>query len=673
MSSAASMPPQHLIDKLNLLHTLLTHLPASLPLSPASSSYHFVLSNDNIEDRGVFGAVSRCLEICFGQRRDGIITFTERGPRTESLVSMLKEALTKMSQGDCDAFEDAWLNRLIEGAQNSGARLPKRKQIESAETGKLPALKKLKTAVADIDADNENLSVHHASQEIMHTTLPKPLTRSSLFQPPKLKQSTLFFTKDTRTEEEKHAAMLHQMKKAEEAQKEVEAQAEQKRVKKLDKKRKQGREHQQRYRNRRKGLVESDSNSDGSSESEEPAQTSQRAVSDLAAWRDLRNGTQGGETKLEAKRVNWFHPLLWPAINQAMRRAGWSSQGAVDILQRERPELYSSLHRGTIHRWKKEGENDWSERTWAKIMNRHALVASGRAGALTKFPDLISEIKSALEGLRTSGLVVNVQIARSIMLSLIQKNHPEILTSQFRCTESYVRTFFQSVMDWTPRVGTRAAIHLPSDADDLCERAFFQLAYCMKWENIPAKLVINFDQQGIFLLPSASKTYHKKGDRQVDVVAKDEKRAFTLCVASTAAGDFLPFQCVWAGKTDGSLPSRNAPGMSEALENGFHFTVAASEKSPRSHFSTLKTMKEWIREILVPYRKKVIDEDPGLSDDQKAVLYIDVYPLRDLLKHTSLCKPKKVVIWSKRLGQNQQRRNTIFWRSVLQAEILTRP
>ncbi|KAJ3736760.1 hypothetical protein DFJ43DRAFT_1193446 [Lentinula guzmanii] len=269
MSSAASMPPQHLIDKLNLLHTLLTHLPASLPLSPASSSYHFVLSNDDIEDRGVFGAVSRCLEICFGQRRDGIITFTERGPRTESLVSMLKEALMKMSQGDCDAFEDAWLNRLIEGAQDSGARLPKRKQIESAETGKLPALKKLKTAVADIDADNENLSVHHASQEIMHTTLPKPLTRSSLFQPPKLKQSTLFFTKDTRTKEEKHAAMLHQMKKAEEAQKEVEAQAEQKRVKKLDKKRKQGRERQQRYRDRRKGLVESDSNSDGSSESEE--------------------------------------------------------------------------------------------------------------------------------------------------------------------------------------------------------------------------------------------------------------------------------------------------------------------------------------------------------------------------------------------------------------------
>ncbi|KAJ3813043.1 hypothetical protein F5876DRAFT_87306 [Lentinula aff. lateritia] len=152
-------------------------------------------------------------------------------------------------------------------------------------------------------------------------------------------------------------------------------------------------------------------------------------------------------------------------------------------------------------------------------------------------------------------------------------------------------------MDWAPRVGTRAAAHLPTDAEDLCERAFFRLAYCMKWENIPPKL-------GIYLLPSASKTFAQRGERQVSVVAKEEKRAFTLC-------DFLPFQCVWAGKTAASLPSDNAPGMAEA---------PASEKSPRSHFSTLKTMIEYVKE-------RVIDEDPHLDNDQKAIFYIDIYPV----------------------------------------------
>ncbi|KAE9389405.1 hypothetical protein BT96DRAFT_834952, partial [Gymnopus androsaceus JB14] len=157
--------------------------------------------------------------------------------------------------------------------------------------------------------------------------------------------------------------------------------------------------------------------------------------------------------------------------------------------------------------------------------------------------------------------------------------------------------------------------------------SFFQLAYCAKWENILLKLIINVDQQGIYILPRDSKMFAPKGDCQVDIVAKGEKCAFTLLVASSATGDFLPFQCVWAGKTKNSLPSLNAPGMEEALKHGFHFAFAPSATSPWSYFSTVKTMIEWIKNILIPYIRKVIAEDPALNDDQKAILYIDVYPV----------------------------------------------
>ena len=74
-------------------------------------------------------------------------------------------------------------------------------------------------------------------------------------------------------------------------------------------------------------------------------------------------------------------------------------------------------------------------------------------------------------------------------------------------------------------------------------------------------------------------------------MAKDEKRAFTHLVASTADGDFLPFQQVWAGASVQSLPSQNAPRMQDALDRGFNFVFAKSNKKT-SHFSTLKTMKE---------------------------------------------------------------------------------
>jgi hypothetical protein len=43
-------------------------------------------------------------------------------------------------------------------------------------------------------------------------------------------------------------------------------------------------------------------------------------------------------------------------------------------------------------------------------------------------------------------------------------------------------------MDWSPRKGTRAAAHLPPNAEDKCEEAFFRQVYAMKWHNIPPKV-----------------------------------------------------------------------------------------------------------------------------------------------------------------------------------------
>lgn len=114
----------------------------------------------------------------------------------------------------------------------------------------------------------------------------------------------------------------------------------------------------------------------------------------------------------------------------------------------------------------------------------------------------------------------------------------------------------------------------------------------------------------------------------MDITGRDEKRAYTLCVRTTPTGAILPFQQVWSGKTRGSLPRANANGMAEAKELGFDFAVADSKKKT-SHFSTLKTMKEWMINVLKPYISDHIKHN-GLQDDQKAILLIDCYPI-----HTS--------------------------------------
>jgi hypothetical protein len=64
-------------------------------------------------------------------------------------------------------------------------------------------------------------------------------------------------------------------------------------------------------------------------------------------------------------------------------------------------------------------------------------------------------------------------------------------------------------------------------------------------------------------------TFEVIGASQVPVLGLEEKRAFTLVVAVSAAGELLPFQVVFQGKTKQVVPSTNAPHRAEADQLGF--------------------------------------------------------------------------------------------------------
>ncbi|KAJ7430202.1 hypothetical protein B0H11DRAFT_1765324, partial [Mycena galericulata] len=150
-----------------------------------------------------------------------------------------------------------------------------------------------------------------------------------------------------------------------------------------------------------------------------------------------------------------------------------------------------------------------------------------------------------------------------LLIAEIKQQQPHLL-STFKVSEFYVRMFLSSVMDWTPRKGTRAARHIPEDAPDLLTRTFFRLRYDILTGGIPPPLIVNADQAGNYLLPASGHTFHDRGAKQVDLVAKDEKRAYTSMLTSTPAGDFLGIQSVWAGKSGGSPPTQDAEAMQDA-------------------------------------------------------------------------------------------------------------
>lgn len=62
----------------------------------------------------------------------------------------------------------------------------------------------------------------------------------------------------------------------------------------------------------------------------------------------------------------------------------------------------------------------------------------------------------------------------------------------------------------------------------------------MKNNNIPADLLINWDQTGFKLVPVSSWTMAEEGCKQIPVVGKEDKQEITVLLVVTASGAFLP-------------------------------------------------------------------------------------------------------------------------------------
>lgn len=192
--------------------------------------------------------------------------------------------------------------------------------------------------------------------------------------------------------------------------------------------------------------------------------------------------------------------------------------------------------------------------------------------------------------------------------------------SKFRCSESYIRAWLRETLGWSVRRGTRAGHKLPDNADVLCERALFRIAYSIKEEEIPPELFVNSDQTQMVYAPGSSVTWTKSGTKQVDVVGDDEKRAVTIAVSLACCGKLLLFQVIYKGGTDRSCPRRTAEKFEECAKIGMCFEPSKTH----TYWSTLETMQSLVTNIIAPYFKEQKCK-LGLPDSQKCIWQIDVW------------------------------------------------
>ena len=77
-------------------------------------------------------------------------------------------------------------------------------------------------------------------------------------------------------------------------------------------------------------------------------------------------------------------------------------------------------------------------------------------------------------------------------------------------------------------------------------------------EDIPNEL-LNWDQTAINYVPVSNWTMAKEGSKKVKIAVIDDKRQITVVLAGTLAGELLPLQLIYQGKTEKCLPKVKFP------------------------------------------------------------------------------------------------------------------
>ena len=158
-------------------------------------------------------------------------------------------------------------------------------------------------------------------------------------------------------------------------------------------------------------------------------------------------------------------------------------------------------------------------------------------------------------------------------------------------------------MNFVKRKATTAKSKYAPDDFARQKQAFLdEVVQVVEMEEIPAELILNWDQTGISLVPVSSWTLDQSGAKRVEVKGVNDKRQLTALFCGMLTGDFWPVQLIYKGKTACCHPRYQFP-------SGWHIT-----HSP-GHWSTEETMIQYINVIIIPYVKSQRDalQDPTLS------------------------------------------------------------
>lgn len=189
-----------------------------------------------------------------------------------------------------------------------------------------------------------------------------------------------------------------------------------------------------------------------------------------------------------------------------------------------------------------------------------ATPAETKKGRKRSLPDsVVNTIMATCDNIiETKGTTWSCGILRPVAIGIISRlgyGHTlkpvEGKSTSFECSVYFLRRLLKK-FEFRQVKPHRNPRKVPADGEAQVRKFNLCVSYFVFRYKIPQELVQNWDQSGIMFLQQKGKTWAKKGDDGQQVHHGD-KRQFTGTFGSNAAGEMLPAQLVFQGKTVVSL------------------------------------------------------------------------------------------------------------------------
>ena len=195
---------------------------------------------------------------------------------------------------------------------------------------------------------------------------------------------------------------------------------------------------------------------------------------------------------------------------------------------------------------------------------------SGNSTALEELPsnkrgrpllfgrELDDQVITFLKAFRTNEAPVNTAVVMACGEGIVMNYDSNLLTSNgghITITKSWAKSLMNRIGFVKRRVTTTAKPSVEATFNECKIQFLYDVKAIRAMKEIPASLVLNWDQTAVRHVLSSNWTMEKEGSKRVEVIGSDDKRQITALFTVIMAGDFLAPQLIYQGRTKKCHPN----------------------------------------------------------------------------------------------------------------------